>query len=78
LSDSSNSRFNDDKDEDDEHLEVSVRSRQADDGLFDVTVYGKIPQSKLDDEEMISCKLSIPGTNYTQERDISYHGEYNL
>jgi hypothetical protein len=70
-------RFDDEKDEDDDHLEINLRSKQGEDGLYDVTVYGRIAQDKLDAQETISCLLSIPGTNYTQEREISYHGEWN-
>ena len=45
------------------------------DGLFDVKILSKIPQTALKSETIINCQLVIPNTNYTKKRETVYYGK---
>ncbi|CAO1426405.1 unnamed protein product [Diamesa serratosioi] len=44
------------------------------DGLFDVKILSRIPQTALKSETIINCQLVIPNTNYTKKRETVYYG----
>lgn len=45
------------------------------DGLFDVKIISRVPQTALKSETIINCQLVIPNTNYTKKRETVYYGK---
>uniref|UniRef100_A0A182PT32 Uncharacterized protein n=1 Tax=Anopheles epiroticus TaxID=199890 RepID=A0A182PT32_9DIPT len=51
------------------------KSVQGDNGLYNVSLSGRIRKDQLESPAMIECLLSIPETNYNKRRSTTYYGK---
>ncbi|XP_058059964.1 uncharacterized protein LOC131210690 isoform X2 [Anopheles bellator] len=51
----------------------NLKSVQGENGLFNVSISGRIRKDQLESPAMIECLLSIPETNYNKRRSTTYY-----
>ncbi|XP_035898968.1 uncharacterized protein LOC126568374 isoform X4 [Anopheles maculipalpis] len=52
----------------------NLKSVQGENGLYNVSISGRIRKDQLESPAMIECLLSIPETNYNKRRSTTYYG----
>uniref|UniRef100_A0A182MM10 Ig-like domain-containing protein n=1 Tax=Anopheles culicifacies TaxID=139723 RepID=A0A182MM10_9DIPT len=53
----------------------NLKSVQGENGLYNVSISGRIRKDQLESPAMIECLLSIPETNYNKRRSTTYYAE---
>uniref|UniRef100_A0A1I8JVN5 Ig-like domain-containing protein n=1 Tax=Anopheles quadriannulatus TaxID=34691 RepID=A0A1I8JVN5_ANOQN len=51
----------------------NLKSVQGENGLYNVSISGRIRKDQLESPAMIECLLSIPETNYNKRRSTTYY-----
>ncbi|XP_053670482.1 uncharacterized protein LOC128720810 isoform X2 [Anopheles nili] len=51
----------------------NLKSVKGDNGLYNVSISGRIRKDQLESPAMIECLLSIPETNYNKRRSTTYY-----